>query len=292
MESFRSTLRNLRRSPLLYAFAGVWLTCALVLVLKGHAGLLTGSVGVLALTALVGGSTLALTPAPPEEPLASPRWMLWLQVAVVLLIIFLTGWTALSFHKVAPAEIPLWSALEGWLLRVGEVAPNPLWLHNPVRYVLIPGALLFLMGARLPEMGFRRGVRSWRVLIPWGILLLASVAVRMAMGGGVAVLTRLPLRFADHFFSNGFMEEFLFRGALMSRLNGLLGSGWSLLLSSWLFGAWHLGMTTAAVQGDFVMGFALAILNQGTTGLLFGLVAQRTRSLLAPSAAHILQNSL
>jgi len=93
--------------------------------------------------------------------------------------------------------------------------------------------------------------------------------------------------------NNGFFEEFLFRGALQTRLRALRGPGWALVIQALVFGAWHLGLGyTNTDHAGLLPALASTIVYQATLGLAFGVIFERTRNLLAPSVAHILVNSL
>ncbi|MFN8513870.1 MAG: CPBP family intramembrane glutamic endopeptidase [Thermomicrobiales bacterium] len=95
------------------------------------------------------------------------------------------------------------------------------------------------------------------------------------------------------FMNNGFFEEFLFRGALQTRLRALGGPGWALVIQALVFGAWHLGLGyTNTDHAGLLPALASTIVYQATLGLAFGVIFERTRNLLAPSVAHILVNSL
>jgi len=56
-------------------------------------------------------------------------------------------------------------------------------------------------------------------------------------------------------FSAGFSEEFLFRGALMSRLTRVVPTGWALFAQASLFGLWHYGAATYAAKGNVTLRF-------------------------------------
>ena len=93
-------------------------------------------------------------------------------------------------------------------------------------------------------------------------------------------------------FQNGFFEEFLFRGALQSRLTRLLGSSWGLVISSLVFGAIHFGMNLRGANGDVAGAIAICVLVQAPLGLALGLMFHRTKSLLACSVVHVVINSV
>ncbi|MBP2017815.1 membrane protease YdiL (CAAX protease family) [Symbiobacterium terraclitae] len=111
--------------------------------------------------------------------------------------------------------------------------------------------------------------------------------VRIALGG-ISLSYHLPRVLV--FALNGFTEEFLFRGALQTRLALLTGDGWGLVLTSLIFGVMHVGAAAALLGGDFLAGMALCVASHAPAGLLFGLTALRTRSLISPTVAHIALN--
>jgi len=79
--------------------------------------------------------------------------------------------------------------------------------------------------------------------------------------------------------ANGFMEELIFRGALLERLNAFFRPFWSILLTSVCFAAPHL---TVIYQPN-------AILFSGITfilGMICGYAMQYTKSIIAPMLIH------
>ncbi|MEW8977974.1 MAG: CPBP family intramembrane glutamic endopeptidase [Symbiobacterium sp.] len=295
-----STWRQIRTAlthPAGMVYVLLWLLAAATLALRGYTGLLLQIAVTVGLLTLITTLLLRwLAPNPPEvDAPRHGRTALWGQVAFILAFVLLTGLSALSFHNVAPAgweRIPLWTPLEQALeLAGGRLFGNDNWVRNPVLYMVLPGAVLLLCRVRPAELGLRKGYRSWAVAAPFLLVVGALAAVKAALGD-TGVLYLLPLAVLDNFLQNGFMEEFLFRGALQTRLAPLIGEGWSLVISSLLFGVWHLGATTAMLGGDYLAGLAMSIASQGTIGLVFGMIAMRTRSLIAPTVAHITINLL
>lgn len=209
--------------------------------------------------------------------------------------ILLNGLSVMRFHRVAPdplEHIPLWTDLDLWPQRMGRrLFNNPGWVRNPVLYFLFPGAVLLLCRVRPAELGLRRGYRSWVAAAPYLLFAGVATAVHIAMGD-TRVYTVLPRTLLSHFLQNGFTEEFLFRGALQTRLAQLIGDGWSLVVSSLVFGAVHWGSTTRMTGGDYLAGLAVTVVLQACSGLVFGLMFMRTRSLIAPTVAHITLNMI
>jgi membrane protease YdiL (CAAX protease family) len=79
-------------------------------------------------------------------------------------------------------------------------------------------------------------------------------------------------------------EELLFRGWLLSALHDMLGSSWAILLSALAFSGFH--WWAGGAEADVV---SLANLLIG--GMWFGLLAVRSRGILAPMAAHFAWNA-
>ena len=79
-------------------------------------------------------------------------------------------------------------------------------------------------------------------------------------------------------------EELLFRGWLLSALQDMLGSSWAILLSAFAFSGFH--WWAGGAEADVV---SLANLMVG--GLWFGLLAVRSKGILAPMAAHFAWNA-
>lgn len=87
-------------------------------------------------------------------------------------------------------------------------------------------------------------------------------------------------------------EELLFRGYIQSRLNSVLGRpycflgirwGWGVIISSVLFGFWHLGWQTGVSEWPHVMWTIFA-------GLIFGFVREKSESFIAPAILHGVMN--
>ena len=110
---------------------------------------------------------------------------------------------------------------------------------------------------------------------------------------GQLSLGRLAGRVLSNSLNNGFFEEFLFRGALQTRLRRLAGPGWALVLQALIFGPWHLGLGfTDTGHAGWLPALASTLVHQAVVGLGFGVIFERTRNLLAPSVVHVVANSL
>jgi membrane protease YdiL (CAAX protease family) len=281
-------------SPAGRLFGAIWLASVLILVVSGQEFPLYALINGLAL-ALLSLVTIAITrPAPHVRSAPEERPRLWLQVGLTIFFIALTAWRGLAFHRVLSpdAALPLWSSVTDALQRVGDQwFGNGNHLANPVTYVVLPLPVLLLAGARLRELGFGPGDRVGRVLLLW--CAPAFVAFAYALLSGQLAPARLAGRLLTNLLNSGFFEEFLFRGALQTRLRGLAGPSWALVLQAMVFGVWHLwvGFADTGYAG-WVPALASTLANQAVIGLAYGVVFERTRNLLAPSIVHVVGNTL
>lgn len=134
-------------------------------------------------------------------------------------------------------------------------------------------------------------------LIVLGGILAFPILVALAMGRvSVVIVSTIVWQFV----CSGFGEEFVWRGYVQSRLNAVFGRpytlfgvqfGAGLIVASLLFGLFH-GFNTydpTAGLASFSWGWAL-----WTTfsGLLFGIIREKTGSLLACGLAHGLPDAV
>ena len=281
------------RQAQLYAL--IWVAAAATLVLTGHGS--SAIEGVLYGLAYLCMSlvTVAITLNPPAASVSSTRRArMWLQLGIITLFVALTAWRGLGFHQVIgpDATIPLWSPLVDVLQRWGDQwLGNGNFVANPALYVGLPFVLLLLAGARPRDLGFGPGHRVGRVLVLWSVI--PGLAFGYTLMSGVLSVGVLAGRLVSNTLNNGFFEEFLFRGALQTRLGGLIGPSSALVLQALVFGVWHLGLGfTDTGHAGLVPALASTIVHQSVIGLAYGIVFERTRNLLAPSVAHVLINSM
>lgn len=275
--------------PILLIAAPLFLLAYAYLLYLGEwlsVGLMLANTLFLALLAwLTARMTRPMPPEPEPRPLSSRR--LWLQFAVLAAVILITGFAA--------DRLPVWADMVAALRGAGEAVLTAEWfggpgnaVANPVQYFVIPLLLLLALGARPGELGLGRGHRAWRVALLWlvvpGLLLLWPAA------SGALPAQAFVRRLISNFFQNGFFEEFLFRGALQTRLRYLLTAPWALAVQALLFGLWHLRGNTADFGGNVLGGVAWCIVSQGVIGLALGYVFHRTRNLVAPTVAHVMLN--
>lgn len=124
----------------------------------------------------------------------------------------------------------------------------------------------------------------------------------IALGNGVAdhAVGKALAEFVTYGIFVGFGEEILYRGYIQSRLNDAFGKpfqifgiqyGWGLIIASLLFGLSHVGLTTSLITGQvniyWAWGFWTAI-----GGLVFGIVREKSGSVLAPALLHGLPQAI
>lgn len=229
-------------------------------------------------------------PLPPEpEATRHSPGRAWAQLGVVAAIILITGLPARS--------VPLWSGMVVRLHGAGEAVLPVEWfggpgnaIANPAQYFVISLILLLALGAKPRELGLDRGHRVWQVSLIWlvglGLILIWPAAA------GALTAQAFVRRVIGNFFQNGFFEEFLFRGALQTRLSSFLSAPLALIVQALIFGLWHLGANTRSFDGNVAAGLAWCIVSQGVLGLAFGFIFHRTRNLVAPTVAHVMTNVL
>ncbi|MBL8157745.1 MAG: CPBP family intramembrane metalloprotease, partial [Anaerolineae bacterium] len=139
------------------------------------------------------------------------------------------------------------------------------------------------------EVGLGKGHRILPVTLLWCIIPL--LALIFFVTSGQTTFERVANVFVSNFMQNGFFEEFLFRGALQSRLRRLVSPFWAVVISALIFGVWHLGLGFSSTGGNFLTALASTLAYQAFLGLAFGVIFERTRNLVAGSAVHVVLNT-
>jgi len=295
---YRQSLPPVLRMPAAWILAAACLAGCLILVFSGYGSVLFGNLPVwtimLVLTLLALPLT-AKTPSTSQESAAfhpdKTRW--GVQVAVLLLVIAFISSVALIHFQIIQAQIPLLSPLANWLLGSLEKFGQTPTLSNlaiPLLYFVVPMALLLLLGVRFREVGFGRGYRSWAMILLFSFLPLVLIVLKLVSGEkGLLILLFLIIQ---NSLRNGFFEEFLFRGPLLSRLNLLFGKSWGVMLATLIFGLFHIPAYTASFRGDLLVGIGYSLVNPVVFGLCYAIIVLRTRTLFASSVIHALHDTL
>lgn len=290
-------LKYILSSRAAWFFAAIWILSLVYLLTTGN-GIIGSSafaLGVLVFSAI----TVALTQDQPDTQPSETQKSVWgwAQLLVVLFFVLLTGYRGFVFN-LQPARsmnIPFWSWFADWFANIGGRYLHNLVDHSPgiaaanfAGYFLIPFVILLLLGARLPELGFDKGHRVWRVVVLWVSIPVIFFIINILNGSATSI--QLVRMFFGNLLRNGFSEEFLFRGALQTRLKQWMSSDWALVVQALAFAVWHLGADTQFMGGNVLQGLALGIASHSMLGLALGIVFQRTRNLIAPSIIHIANN--
>jgi membrane protease YdiL (CAAX protease family) len=299
----QEVLQPLLSSQAAWFYAAIWLAAALYLIVRGHQNAVLNGALFFFGTMLFCLFTVALTPHPPtpkESTIPASRGRLRWQTGATLIFIAITAYGGLAFHGLISeqqAQIPLWSPLMQWLalmaerhLTVSLIGSPGNSVVNPVSYFVLPLIVLVLLGARPRDLGMGPGHGTWRVLLIWCAIPVTLWIVQLT--AGTLTLFFLARRLIGHALQNGFFEEFLFRGALQTRLSLQLSPAWALVLQALIFGVWHLGLGISSMGGDLWAGLASTIVSQSVFGLVAGILFWRTRNLVACSVVHVVLNSL
>ena len=157
--------------------------------------------------------------------------------------------------------------------------------------VICLALMVWILNRQKPVKSGRRNV------ISVVLLLLFPILVALARGRlSVVVVSTVVWQF----IFSGFGEEFAFRGYFQSRLNQAFGRpmrlfgiqfGVGLIIASLLFGLWHADNTYDPAIGlsSLAWGWGLWTF---VAGLFFGVLREKTGTLLAPGIAHGLPDAI
>lgn len=258
-------------------------------------------------------ATRRFLPSEPADFLRAmvPLALLALAAAIpslrIIVLVLLAAGTVIAIGRAAPvrwawaAGIPVAVSLAwGTWPMPGSAADgsdcgapaSPIAVWRAAEAVIVMGvlaALALVLGATRASLGLRWPARRW---VRWAVIgFLVSGPVALILGPLVArpffgevaydvtvVGAIVPaLLFAT---ANGTMEELAYRGALLGWTARVMGVGPALVGQAIVFGLAHSGPD---VGGSPI----LLMLGLGVGGLLAGVIAIRTRSLLIPIAVHI-----
>jgi membrane protease YdiL (CAAX protease family) len=201
------------------------------------------------------------------------------RVFVVALIcaIVVFGRERLWFSPWNAAIQHVWSSFG---LGIGDSAP-----FNFLLLAVVPGALLFALGATRAELGLTRWrAGSVRVLL-WA-LVLPTIFATMWFAHGRGSVPLLLVLLLHNLLSNGFSEEFFVRGMVFSHLRAFVSKEWALALQAVAFGLMHVDPSVR--PDNWYLEVARNIVLNAPTGYFWGLIALRSRGVFLTSAIHAL----
>ena len=149
--------------------------------------------------------------------------------------------------------------------------------------------LLFVLGWLLQ----RQPNPAQAIMLTLGWVIVANGTTKQSIGKALA-------EFITYGFFVGFGEEAIFRGYVQSRLNDAFGRpyqffgikyGWGLVIASALFGLTHVGITTSLITGQVNLQWAWGFWTF-FGGLVFGLVREKSNSILASALLHGLPQAI
>lgn len=215
----------------------------------------------------------------------------WVAIAAVLAVLALVNVTD---NRVAHASLVLGPVAAAGLLALGR------W-----------------SGLSWQELGLGRG--TWRRGLAWAGGVIGAVAVVFTVGAALP-LTRSVFRDTRYHLSAGhalltafvliplgtvLFEEVAFRGVLWGLLRRERGTATATIVSSVLFGLWHvlpslglagsdeaIGSTVGTGTSGQAISVAGTVLFTGLAGVVFCELRRRSGSLLAPAGLHWAVNGL
>lgn len=220
-----------------------------------------------------------------EQTSSVSHRQLYTQVGVILFCVIFTYYRQHNFIIKAITLFPVLPSVAIFLNEHSEVLSVAI---QCLGLFLIPYLGLRFMGVRRRELGLRKGHLSWAMTVLWSLAPIAIIIWSMILK---EVTTDVILnRIVSHSLGNGFFEEFLFRGALLTRLRRLWGIGNAVVISSLVFGLWHIIAELPAFGGSLPRAISNCILNQATFGVGMSYLFLKSRNLLPGSIVHVLVN--
>ncbi|MHA1192743.1 MAG: lysostaphin resistance A-like protein [Promethearchaeota archaeon] len=137
------------------------------------------------------------------------------------------------------------------------------------------------------DLGITSKVESWRFALLW-FSLYVLIGSRNTFGVVVSWYQLLIF-----LYSNAFLEEFLFRAIIQSKLERALGQKKAIIYQGFIFMIIHIPVNAVqlSLNGDlfrFFSQFGLQLLN----GIIFGVIFLKTRNIWMSIICHYLNNWL
>lgn len=165
-------------------------------------------------------------------------------------------------------------------------------LKKNLIWVFLPFVFLKLRKNSLSSMGLTKA--SWKKNLKAGLIVFFAMAIpsafysdtmRLILSGRLSLVQiglGFPISFTYFLFMSGFSEEFLFRAFIQTRFSIVLKSKvGGILITALLFGLLHIEDIMRWYPGTTVAeAFCRAFFVQTSLGLIFGVLWERTRSLI------------
>ena len=252
-------------------FVGLYLAAFAILVLEGHRADALRTLRYSLMFAALAFVTSRVARSIKDVP--RPGRHLWAQLAACATAIVLTG--LVSFR--------LGSEDDTYHEVVGSVYSSGCW-----QFALEVCAVYFVLrclGLSGADLGIRRWVSGGTIVaLLWIVTAFGFLSVDMM--DGMPSPGEAAQQIFQNVFRNGFSEEFLFRGVLLSRLRLILTDEWALFVQALLFGIWHYGADVRVAAGNTLVTACFMITVQAVFGYALGYLTLRTRSIAIGSAFH------
>ena len=170
------------------------------------------------------------------------------------------------------------------------LSPPALWRVGEAAVVIGVVAILAVwLRSRPRELGLVRPSRDSAVVALIGAVVVAGGSLLLGSAFAAPFFGSMALRLSDPAalvpalmlaLANGFMEELIYRGAMLAWLGRAVGQREALLAQAVVFGAAHGG-------ADFIVSPLPVMVAVGVGGLIAGLIVRRTGSLAFPIAIHV-----
>jgi membrane protease YdiL (CAAX protease family) len=209
-------------------------------------------------------------------------------------------WLELAFACLVYLVFELTTSLDfGDQWSLGEV------LKKGLLFLILPYA--FLRWRKYPRSSMGLSLSNWKQNLKVAGIVLACMAIPsvlfisdtadLILGGQIALTQAIPalvVYFLHNVARSGLPEEFFYRVFVQTRLSQVLRSRLGgILITSLLFGLTHIPHVLKWSPGMTLSeAFCSAFFIQGFVGLLYGVLWERTRSLIPGTIVHSGLNAL
>jgi len=230
------------------------------------------------------------------------------------LIIDITKKIKVSYFEIKRPDVELFVGL--LILLIWDIYPLPKidfgdkWDLGPALTKLVICAILPIVFLKLRKNSFASmglSLKNWKKNLGIGVIIFLAMAIPSAFfvgnTGSLIIKGKLSLAqfvigffasFAYYFLMSGFSEEVLFRAFIQTRFSKILKSSMSgILITSLIFGLVHIEeVMRLNPQMTIFEAFPRVMFLHAFIGIVFGLLWERTRSLIPCVFLHSAVNGL